>query len=133
MNPSSQISAEQPPSEASDLARSAARAADSKGATEIVILDVAPVMGICELFVIMTAANTPMVKAVTDEIQERISVDCNRRPRAIEGADARHWVLLDYGDIVVHVFLAEDREYYRLERLYADSVQQDWQAGTPTT
>jgi ribosome-associated protein len=42
-------------------------------------------------------------------------------------------VLLDYGDIVVHVFLAEDREYYRLERLYADSVQQDWQAGTPTT
>jgi ribosome-associated protein len=133
MNPSSQISAEQPPSEASDLARSAARAADSKGATEIVILDVAPVMGICELFVILTAANTPMVKAVTDEIQERISVDCNRRPRAIEGADARHWVLLDYGDIVVHVFLAEDREYYRLERLYADSVQQDWQAGTPTT
>jgi ribosome-associated protein len=98
-----------------------------------VILDVAPVMGICELFVILTAANTPMVKAVTDEIQERISVDCNRRPRAIEGADARHWVLLDYGDIVVHVFLAEDREYYRLERLYADSVQQDWQAGTPTT
>jgi ribosome-associated protein len=133
MNPSSQISAEQPPSDASDLARSAARAADSKGATEIVILDVAPVMGICELFVILTAANTPMVKAVTDEIQERISVDCNRRPRAIEGADARHWVLLDYGDIVVHVFLAEDREYYRLERLYADSVQQDWQAGTPTT
>ena len=133
MNPPSQIAPEQPASDASDLARSAARAADSKGATEIVILDVAQVMGICELFVILTAANTPMVKAVTDEIQERISVDCGRSPRAIEGADARRGVLLDYGDIVVHIFLAEDREYYRLERLYADSAQQDWQLGTPTS
>ena len=71
------------------------------------------------------------MKAVTDGIQQRISEDCNQNPRAIEGADGRRWVLLDYGDVVIHIFLAEDREFYRLERLYADSAQQDWQLGTP--
>ncbi len=131
MTSPSQTNPDQIPATARELATTAARAADSKGATEIVILDVAPVMGICELFVILTASNTPMVKAVTDEIQQRISEDCNQNPRAIEGADGRRWVLLDYGDVVIHIFLAEDREFYRLERLYADSAQQDWQLGTP--
>jgi ribosome-associated protein len=50
---------------------------------------------------------------VADEIGDK--------PRSVEGADARRWVLLDYGDVVVHVFLAEEREYYRLERLYVDA------------
>ena len=133
MTTPSQTNPAQKPATARELATTAARAADSKGATEIVILDVAPVMGICELFVILTAANTPMVKAVTDEIQQRISEDCNQNPRSIEGADGRRWVLLDYGDVVIHIFLAEDREFSRLERLYADSAQQDWQLGTPST
>ncbi len=127
MKPSSQITPGLPLAEPQDLARTAARAAHSKGATEIVVLDVAQVMGICELFVIATAANTPMLKAVSDEIQQRIAVDCNQKLRSIEGADERRWVLLDYGDIVVHIFLTEDREYYRLEKLYADSMQYDWQ------
>ncbi|MEI7886835.1 MAG: ribosome silencing factor [Actinomycetes bacterium] len=132
MTSSSTSAAGHSPLASLDLARTAARAADSKGATEILILDVAQVMGICELFVIVTAANTPMVKAVTDEIQERLAVDCDQKPRAIEGADGRRWVLIDYADIVVHVFLTEDREYYRLERLYADSVQHAWKQSAPS-
>lgn len=109
-----------------ELARTAALAAEDKGATEILVIDVGDVLGICELFVVATAANTPMVKAVTDAIQERIATEWGEKPRSIEGADGRRWVLLDYADIVVHVFLAEDREYYRIERLYSDAVQHEW-------
>lgn len=127
MNHSSQIIPGLPLAAPMDLARTAARAAHGKGATDIIVLDVAQVMGICELFVIATAANTPMLKAVSDEIQQRIALDCNQKPRSIEGADERRWVLLDYSDIVVHLFLTEDREFYRLEKLYADSAQHDWQ------
>ena len=109
-----------------DLALTAARAADDKGASEIIVLDVGDVLGICEMFVVATAANLPMVKAVIDEVQERIATEWHEKPRSIEGADGRRWVLLDYADIVVHVFLAEDRDYYRIERLYSDSVQHEW-------
>ncbi|CAN5698484.1 ribosome silencing factor [soil metagenome] len=115
-----------------ELALTAARAADDKGATEIVVLDVGDVLGICELFVVMTAANTPMVKAIMDEVQENVAIEWNEKPRAIEGTDGRRWVLLDYADVVVHIFLPEEREYYRIERLYSDSVNHEWRpAGHP--
>jgi ribosome-associated protein len=109
-----------------DLARTAALAAEDKGATEILVIDVGDVLGICELFVVATASNTPMVKAVIDAVQENIAIEWGEKPRSIEGADGRRWVLLDYADIVVHVFLAEDRDYYRIERLYSDAVQHEW-------
>lgn len=114
------------PVEPLDLATTAARAADDKGATDILVLDVGEVLGITELFVVATAANAPMVKAIVDEVQERIAQAWGEKPRSVEGADGRRWVLLDYADIVVHVFLKEDREYYRIERLYSDAVQHEW-------
>jgi ribosome-associated protein len=114
------------PAQPLDLARTAARAADDKGGTDILVLDVGDVLGITELFVVVTAANTPMVKAIVDEVQENIAIEWDEKPRSIEGADGRRWVLLDFADIVVHVFLAEDRDYYRIERLYSDSVQHEW-------
>ena len=109
-----------------DLARTAALAAEDKGATDILVIDVGDVLGICELFVVATASNTPMVKAVIDAVQENIAIEWGEKPRSIEGADGRRWVLLDYADIVVHVFLAEDRDYYRIERLYSDAVKHEW-------
>jgi len=109
-----------------DLARTAALAAESKGATDILVLDVGDVLGITELFVVVTASNSPMVKAIVDEVQEHIAIEWDEKPRSVEGADGRRWVLLDFADIVVHVFLAEDRDYYRIERLYSDSVQHEW-------
>jgi ribosome-associated protein len=114
------------PAEPLDLATTAARAADDKGASDILVLGVGEVLGITELFVVATAANAPMVKAVVDEIQEQIAREWGEKPRSLEGADGRRWVLLDYADIVVHVFLEEDRDYYRIERLYSDSVQHEW-------
>lgn len=114
--------------EALSVALSAARAAQSKGGTEIVVIDVGDVLGICDYFVIITASNSPQVKAVVDQIEEQLRLDHDEKPRATEGAGARHWVLMDYGSVVVHVFLTEDRDYYRIERLYSDAPRVAWEA-----
>jgi len=112
--------------ESVELARAAADAADAKGATDPVLVDVREVLGICDVFVLLTAANDRQVKAVTDHVETEIAARFDRRPRSVEGADARRWVLLDYGDVVVHVFQPEERSTYRLERLYADADRIGW-------
>lgn len=106
----------------------ASTAAESKGATDIVVLDVSSTLGICDYFVIVTVTNVPMAKAVAEEIEKALGENLGRKPRSIEGASERRWTLIDYGDIVVHVFMTEDRDFYRIERLYADSPQLDWKS-----
>ena len=108
-----------------ELARAVAAAADEKSATDVVILDVGPVLGICDLFVVATAANDRQVRAVVDHVEARVAERFGRRPLAVEGADARRWVLIDYGEVVVHVFQSEERSTYRLERLYGDAPRVD--------
>jgi ribosome-associated protein len=110
-----------------DLAIVAATAADDKGATDVVILDVSAILGICDTFVIASARNTRLVAAVSEEIEERLWLGHDVKPAATEGLDARRWVLIDYGDVIVHVFLDEERAYYRLERLYGDATRVEWQ------
>lgn len=110
------------PDESRRTALVAADAAEDKLATDVVVLHVGPVVGLCEYFVLATGANDRQVKAIVDAVEERVAEEIGERPRSVEGADARRWVLLDYGDVVVHVFLAEEREYYRLERLYSDAA-----------
>jgi ribosome-associated protein len=109
------------PEESLRTALAAAEGAEDKLATDVVILHVGPVVGVAEYFVLATANNDRQVKAVVDGVEERVADEIGDKPRSVEGADARRWVLLDYGDVVVHVFLAEEREYYRLERLYVDA------------
>lgn len=121
------------PTSSRDLAIAAARAADDKGATEILVLDVGDVLGICGYFVIASASNTRLVKAVVDEVEEQLADRFDEKPRSVEGATDRRWVLLDYADIVVHVFHDEEREYYRIERLYSDAEQVEWRPGTTAT
>lgn len=104
----------------------AALAADDKGATGVLVLQVGPLLGICEHFVLATAANDRQVKAVVDAVEQRLADVVGERPRSVEGSDARRWVLMDYGDVVVHVFSTEDRDYYRIERLYADAPVVEW-------
>ena len=118
----------------SDLARAAARAADDKGGRDIVLLDVSEILTICDAFVIVSAGNTRLVAAIAEEVEERLGVDPGIKPSAVEGLDSRRWVLLDYGDIIVHVFLDEERTYYRLERLYGDAPHIEWSpAGPPAS
>ncbi len=107
-------------------ALAAARAADAKGGDRTVVLRVGEVLGITELFVITSASNTRLVRAVVEEIEERVAAEHGVRPIRIEGRDDLRWVLMDYGDWVAHVFLAEARDFYDLERLWADVPRVAW-------
>lgn len=118
------------PLDSIELAVAAARAADEKGASDVVVLDVGDVLGICGYFVVASASNPRLVKAVVEEVEEQIAERFAEKPRAVEGAAERRWVLLDFGDVVVHVFHVEDRDYYRIERLYPDADRIDWRPST---
>jgi ribosome-associated protein len=113
-------------------ARIAARAADDKKGDDVLVLDVAEIMGIVECFVITSASNTRMVRSIVDEVEHQLFEQTGEKPRAVEGLRDASWVLLDYGDVVVHVFLHETREYYGLERLWADASVVAW-ADSATT
>ena len=108
----------------------AARAADTKKATSTVVLEVGPILAITDAFVITSGSNVRLVrtiaeeverqvKAVVDEIEDRLR-DLGAKPIRREGTEEGRWVLLDFGDIVVHVQHEEERIYYALERLWKD-------------
>lgn len=104
----------------------AARAADDKGADDVVILEVGDVLVVADEFVVASATNDRQVRAIVDEVERQVAEAGLAKPLRVEGRDERKWVLLDYGDVVVHVFLREVREYYELERLWADVPQIAW-------
>lgn len=99
----------------------AARAADSKKATDIMVQDVHDLIGVTDFFVIVTAANNNQVKAIIDEVEEKLREEHGIKPDHREVSADGSWSLLDYGDMVVHVFQPETREYYRLETLWNDA------------
>jgi ribosome-associated protein len=105
----------------------AARAADDKKAEDTIVLDVGDIIGITEAFVITSGTNTRQVRTICDEIEAALKREGGGAPRNTEGLDDASWVLLDYGDLVVHVFLAETREYYALERLWTDAPRIAWE------
>jgi ribosome-associated protein len=117
-----------PGSDAARRAAIAARAADDKKGTDIVVLDVGAIISITEMFVLVSAANTRQVKTIAEEIELALEVFDDEKPRSVEGLDDATWVLMDYGDVIVHVFLAETREYYDLDRLWSDAPVVDWQS-----
>ena len=105
--------------EAVALAIGAAEAASDKLATDIVAIDVSGQLVITDVFVLCSAANDRQVRAVVDAIEERL-LRLGSKPLRREGEQENRWVLLDYGDIVVHVQLAEERIHYAIERLWKD-------------
>ena len=108
------------------LATVAARVADDSKATDIVILDVGDVLSITGFFVITGASNPRLVRATVDEIERVVKVELGRSPVRIEGLREQQWILMDYGDVVVHVFLDSIREFYEIERLYMDAPRIAW-------
>lgn len=98
----------------------AAGAALAKKGTDVVILEVGEILGIIELFVIASATNVRQVKTIVDEVEKAVKESDGGKPRSVEGLGDASWVLMDYGDIVVHVFLDETRAFYDLDRLWAD-------------
>ena len=105
--------------EAVALAVAAAEAAADKFAADIVAIDVSEPLAITEAFVLCSAANEPQVRAVVDAVEERLR-GMGAKPLRREGEAEGRWVLLDFGDIVVHVQLAEERIHYAIERLWKD-------------
>ncbi len=99
----------------------AARAADEKKATDIMVQEVGELIGVTEYFVIATAANNRQVEAIIDEIEEAERTQAHVKPLHREGTQDGTWSLLDYGSFVVHVFQPETREFYRLEALWNDA------------
>ena len=105
--------------EAIALARVAAQAAADKLATDIVLIDVSERLVITDIFVIATGSNERQVEAIVDAVEEKAH-GAGRKPIRREGQRDGRWVLLDYGDVVVHVQHAEERVFYALERLWKD-------------
>lgn len=116
--------------EARRLAMVAARAADSKGARDVVVLEVGDILVVADEFVIASAPNDRLVKAIVEEIERVVAETGYAKPLRVEGLDDLHWVLMDYGDVVVHVFLEETRDYYQLERLWGDVPRLEWAPAT---
>ncbi len=104
----------------------AAQAAAAKQATDIVILDVRELIVITDYFVIASGSTDRQVRTVVEAIEKALRQERGERPVRREGEDAARWVLLDYIDVVVHVFTDEQREYYDLERLWRDAPRVEW-------
>ncbi len=105
--------------ESLELAVAAAQAASDKLASDIVALDVSEQLVITDVFVLCSAANERQVRSIVDAIEERLH-GLGSKPLRREGEAEGRWVLLDFGDIVVHVQLAEERIHYAIERLWKD-------------
>ena len=106
-----------------DIAILAAKALDAKRAKDITVLKVEEMTVITDYMVIATGTSAPQVKALCETVEDELAkADVFARRR--EGVNAGHWCVLDYGDVMVHVFHEQDREYYQLERLWADGTNE---------
>ena len=108
-----------------ETAVAAARAAAEKQAEDVVVLDVHELIVITDFFVLCTGSSDRQVKTVVDEVEKALR-ELERKPVRREGEQDRRWVLLDYVDVVVHVFAPEERDFYDLERLWLDAPRVEW-------
>ena len=110
-----------PFAELDEEARLALKCASDKKAFQMVALDLREIASFAEFFLIVSGANQRQVQAISDEIEEQLKKQLNSRPVRIEGYRSAEWVLLDYGDFIVHIFEKAAREFYDLERLWRDA------------
>lgn len=111
--------------EAIDTAKIAAEAAASKLASDIVAFDVSEKLAVADIFLIVSGHNEPQVDAIMDEVQDKVLTQIQQRPIRREGDRQLRWVLLDYGDVVVHIQHESERVLYSLERLWKDCPRID--------
>ncbi len=107
-----------------EILETAARAAMAKKARQPVALDLRELGDVCDYFLIVSAASEVQVKAVAEAVEEKLR-ERGMRPWHVEGLAGRRWVLLDYVEVVVHVFHEKTREYYLLDRLWGDARSVD--------
>lgn len=103
-----------------DLMKTAVKAADARKAINLQILHVEELTTLCDYFVICSGTSTPHMNAIYEEIDMKLS-EAGIKPAAREGLGNPGWVLLDYGDVIVHIFNENSREFYSIERLWSDA------------
>jgi ribosome-associated protein len=113
-----------------DIANAAVEFAADRKALEIVQLDLRGIIGYTDYFVICTGRTDRQAKAIHDAIHQGMKSEHGRLPRRVEGLGQGRWILMDYLDVVVHVFTPEAREYYRLEQLWGEAPSQVLGAST---
>lgn len=109
------------------LALAAAQSAHENNAQNILVLDLRDLTCIFDYFVIASGTSRRQLHAISDDIDDRLEKSLGDKRMGIEGYDGSSWILLDYGTIVVHLFDAETRDYYAIEKLWGEAKQIDWQ------
>ncbi len=109
------------------LAKVAARAADAKLGENTIVLDVKELLSAMDAFVVTQGRNTRQVDSLVDEIEAATKATYGRGPLTIEGRNDGTWVLMDYGDVLIHVFVAETRAFYDLEHLWSSAPRVAWE------
>lgn len=104
-----------------ELARRIAQVADAKQAEDVVVLDMRSLVGYTDFLIVCTARNERLAKAIHEEVHQQLKRDEGLLPAAVEGERVARWVLMDYLDCVLHVFVPELRERYRLEVLWGEA------------
>jgi ribosome-associated protein len=112
------------PLEIEDLVRLAANAAAEKKASDVIAMRIAELLVVTDYFLVATGANDRQVKGIADAVEDALR-DAGAKPIGREGERELKWLLLDYGDFVVHVFQPAEREFYRLEKLWSDAPRLD--------
>ncbi|MFN8113978.1 MAG: ribosome silencing factor [Solirubrobacterales bacterium] len=107
------------------LAKRIATVADEKGATDIVAIDVSELLGYTDYLIICTARNERQAKAVAEEVQLRLKREDELIAKRVEGLPEARWILVDYIDCILHVFIEETRDLYRLEQLWGEAPRLD--------
>lgn len=112
--------------ESQAIAKMIAKLAEEKKAEEIAILDLRQLLFLTDYFVICHAGNDRLVKSISEHIQVKMK-EAGEKPLQVAGEAESKWILIDYGNVVVHVFLEETRRFYDIERLWKDAPRLDWQ------
>ncbi|MDA8263382.1 MAG: ribosome silencing factor [Actinomycetota bacterium] len=107
------------------LVRVAADAILDKKGEDLVVLDLTEVTPLTDFFIICTGNNSRQIKTIAEEVEAKVKEAFGVSPRSVEGLGDMSWVLIDYVDFVVHIFLPDTRSYYSLERLWGDAVRMD--------
>jgi ribosome-associated protein len=107
---------------AKEMARLAIKALDDTKAQDIRLIDISEVSVMADLFIIANGTNRNQVQALGDRADEALG-RAGYEPKAVEGYDAANWILMDYGDIIIHVFDTDSRKFYDLERIWRDGKQ----------
>ena len=110
------------------LALTIAQAGDDRKAGDMLVLSVADVSYLADFFVVMTGYSNVQVRAIANTIEQEVEEKCDRKPLRTEGKTEGSWVLLDYGEVIVHVMMPNEREFYNLEAFWGHAERVDFQA-----